>query len=140
MKHRTNRFTKANLFISLSHTPLHWSFVNSFFVYDTPSLVYTLHKLKVKIQCLFVLLPRDSEDMFLLSLRKTYVGGLLKIIVKTPNALLIVHVFIIKRIDYSILTNEIATFDGFAVEINKSIFVKLYLKIRNWKMNDVFLI
>lgn len=59
--------------------------------------------------------------------------GMLKIIVKTPNALLIlvVHVFIIKRIDYSILTNEIATFDGFAVEINKSIFVKLYLKIRS---------
>lgn len=55
--------------------------------------------------------------------------GMLKIIVKTPNALLIVHVFIIKRIDYSILTNEIATFDGFAVEI--FFFVKLYLKIRN---------
>lgn len=57
--------------------------------------------------------------------------GMLKIIVKTPNALVIVHVFIIKRIDYSILTNEIATFDGFAVEISKSIFVKLYLKFRN---------
>lgn len=77
---------------------------------------------------MFVLLPHDSEDMFLLSLRKHMLVGMLKIIVKTPNALLIVHVFIIKRIDYSILTNEIATFDGFAVEINKSIFVKTLLK------------
>lgn len=54
--------------------------------------------------------------------------GMLKIIVETPNALLIVHVFIIKRIVYSILTNEIATFEGFAVEMNKSIYVKTLFK------------
>lgn len=54
--------------------------------------------------------------------------GMLKIIVKTHNALLIVHVFIIKRIVYSILTNEIATFEGFAVEMNKSIYVKTLFK------------
>lgn len=50
--------------------------------------------------------------------------GMVKIIVKTPNALLIVHVFMIKRC----LMNEIATFEGFDVKMNKSIYVKILLK------------
>lgn len=96
VKHRTNRFTKANLFISLSHTPIHWSIVNSFVVYGTPSSVYTLHKLEVKIGCLFYFRVIQKTCFFYLQ-EKHMLLGMVKIIVKTPNALLIVHVFMIKR-------------------------------------------